>query len=144
MEAHPGAIVALTIAIYLQLEPRRLALEPCKLFLKPPRLRIVHQSVYGKPPWFHGLSLRSRGNRIKSKKLDLKDRFLHIIHILFSHPFSGVDPDPGSGAFLTPGSGIGFFRIPDPKPIFFHPSLLLLFLDPGSEIRNPGSGIRDG
>jgi hypothetical protein len=22
--------------------------------------------------------------------------------------------DPGSGAFLTPGSGIGFFRIPDP------------------------------
>ncbi len=27
------------------------------------------------------------------------------------------DPDPGSGAFLTPGSGIGFFRIPDPKPI---------------------------
>ncbi len=28
---------------------------------------------------------------------------------------SVVDPDPGSGAFLTPdpGSGIGFFRIPD-------------------------------
>ncbi len=28
--------------------------------------------------------------------------------------------DPGSGAFLTPGlgSGIGFSRIPDPKPIF--------------------------
>ncbi len=23
------------------------------------------------------------------------------------------------------------------KPIFFHPSLLLLFLDPGSEIRDP-------
>ncbi len=22
-------------------------------------------------------------------------------------------PDPGSGAFLTPGSGVGFFRIPD-------------------------------
>ncbi len=29
--------------------------------------------------------------------------------------FSVADPDPGSGAFLTPGpgSGIGFFRIPD-------------------------------
>ncbi len=27
---------------------------------------------------------------------------------------SVADPDPGSGAFLTPGSGIGFFRIPDP------------------------------
>ena len=25
--------------------------------------------------------------------------------------------------------------------IFFHPSLLLLFLDPGSEIRDPGSGM---
>ncbi len=43
-------------------------------------------------------------------------------------PFPGVaDPDPGSGAFLTldpyPGSGIGFFRIPDlgsriPTPYF--------------------------
>jgi hypothetical protein len=39
--------------------------------------------------------------------------------------FSVADPDPGSGAFLTPGSGIqdpgsgiGFFRIPDPKTIF--------------------------
>ena len=38
---------------------------------------------------------------------------------------SVADPDPGSGAFLTPGSGIGnrFFpdpgsRIPDPTPIF--------------------------
>jgi hypothetical protein len=29
METHPGAIVALTIAIYLQLEPRRLILELC-------------------------------------------------------------------------------------------------------------------
>jgi hypothetical protein len=36
---------------------------------------------------------------------------------------SVADPDPGSGAFLTPGSGIGFFRIPDlgsriPNPYF--------------------------
>ncbi len=33
---------------------------------------------------------------------------------------SVADPDPGSGAFLTPGSGIRnrFFRIPDPKTIF--------------------------
>jgi hypothetical protein len=27
--------------------------------------------------------------------------------------FSAADPDPGSGAFLTPGSGIGFSRIPN-------------------------------
>jgi len=39
---------------------------------------------------------------------------------------SVADPDPGSGAFLTPGSGI--------RNRFF----LLLFLDPGSEIRDPG------
>jgi hypothetical protein len=99
------------------------------------------------------------------------------------------DPDPGSGAFLTPGSGIRNRFFPDPgsqthifedlvtifwvksliilgklgkifssayqnKIIFsfvkfvaakngltkkfFHPCLLLLFLDPGSEIRDPG------
>ncbi len=29
-----------------------------------------------------------------------------------------ADPDPGSGAFLTPGSGIRNRFIPDPKPIF--------------------------
>jgi hypothetical protein len=29
-----------------------------------------------------------------------------------------VIADPGSCAFLTPGSGVGFFRIPDRKPIF--------------------------
>jgi hypothetical protein len=27
--------------------------------------------------------------------------------------YSVADPDPGSGAFSTPGSGIGFIRIPD-------------------------------
>ncbi len=34
---------------------------------------------------------------------------------------SVADPDPGSGAFLTldPGSGIGFFQIPDPEPKYF-------------------------
>jgi hypothetical protein len=31
-----------------------------------------------------------------------------------------ADPDPGSGAFLTPGTGSrrGLYRILDPKPIF--------------------------
>ena len=36
----------------------------------------------------------------------------------YSKNCSVADPDEGSGAFLTPGSGIGFFRIPDPKSIF--------------------------
>ncbi len=31
---------------------------------------------------------------------------------------SVADLDPGSGAFLTPGPGIGFFRIPDQTHIF--------------------------
>jgi hypothetical protein len=39
---------------------------------------------------------------------------------------SVADPDPGSGAFLTPRFGKGFFRIPDPKPIFFE-SLMTIF-----------------
>jgi hypothetical protein len=30
---------------------------------------------------------------------------------------SVADPDPGSGAFLTPGSGIPIRVFPDPKPI---------------------------
>ena len=58
--------------------------------------------------------------------------------IIFSS--SVADPVPGSGAFLTPGSGMGFFRIPDPEGLtsnFFHLSLLLLFLDPGSGINIP-------
>ncbi len=31
--------------------------------------------------------------------------------------------DPGSGAFLTSGSGMVFFRIPDPQPIGIFKSL---------------------
>ncbi len=107
-----------------------------------------------------------------------------------------ANPDPGSGAFLTPGPGSGirnrffldpgsqihifdsfvtnfwvksskilwklaqnfFFNIKKKililwnlwlqkkvsQQIFFHPSLWLLFLDPGSEFRDLGPGIRDG
>jgi hypothetical protein len=32
---------------------------------------------------------------------------------------SVADPDPGSGAFLPPGSGMNFFWIPDPRGMFF-------------------------
>ncbi len=142
------------------------------------------------------------------KKLQNKVKFLHkFCRFPMKMPFlkelskttnrrnvrdSVADPDPGSGirCFLTPGSGIGFFRISDPgsqdhifksfltvflvkssitlwklaqifffstskltifwnlwlhkkvwQLIFFHLSLLLLFLDPGSEIRDLGSGM---
>jgi hypothetical protein len=40
-------------------------------------------------------------------------RFTTRVHQLISV----ADPDPGSGTFLPPGSGIGFFRIPDPTII---------------------------
>ncbi len=36
-----------------------------------------------------------------------------LILVLVDLAFSVADPDPESGAFLNPGSGIGFFRIPD-------------------------------
>jgi hypothetical protein len=117
METHPGAIVALTIAIYIYpagaKEARSRAVQTATKATKA-------LDCASEPSWkaslVHDFSQRSRGNRIKSKNLDLKDRFLQTLHILFSHPFSVVDPDQGSGAFLTLGSGIrnSFFRIPDP------------------------------
>ncbi len=41
-----------------------------------------------------------------------------VYYVSYSFFASVADPDPGFGAFLTPGSGIwnGFF--PDPKTIF--------------------------
>ncbi len=39
--------------------------------------------------------------------------FLALILLCGVLQLSVADPDPGSGAFLTPGSGIGFFRIPE-------------------------------
>jgi hypothetical protein len=49
------------------------------------------------------------------------------------------DPGPGSGAFLTPGSGIRnrFFRIPDPG--FRIPDPGFRIPDPGFRIPDPGS-----
>jgi hypothetical protein len=60
-----------------------------------------------------------------AKLLVLNGKQTFLIQQLF--PVGNVaDPDPGSGAFFTPGSGIGFFRIldpgsriPDPKPMVF-------------------------
>ncbi len=57
--------------------------------------------------------------KIKNNATDLKI-FLCLNNRISLVGFSVADPDPGSGAFLTldSGTGIGFFRIPDPKPIF--------------------------
>jgi hypothetical protein len=40
---------------------------------------------------------------------------------------SVADPDPGSGAFLPPGSGMNFFGIPDPEGKFFGETILFFF-----------------
>jgi hypothetical protein len=48
---------------------------------------------------------------------DMKPVFVRAVRCLLRCAVGSV-ADPGSGAFLTPGSGIDFFRIPDPKPIF--------------------------
>ncbi len=51
-------------------------------------------------------------------------------------PSSVVDPDPGSGAFMTPGSGSGKnnpARIPESLETFFGVKILIfLNADPGS------------
>jgi len=41
------------------------------------------------------------------------------------------DPDPGSGALLTPGSAIRNRFFPDPGPLSF-----IAVLDPGTEIQD--------
>ncbi len=58
--------------------------------------------------------------KICRKRLKLHKYLTTIFHIFLLVFTSVADPDPGSGAFLPldPGSGIGFFRFPDPKPIF--------------------------
>jgi hypothetical protein len=70
--------------------------------------------------------------------VDIMNRYLTKFYPMILS--NAVNPDPGSGVFLTldpgscafltldsgsgtfmaldSGSGIGFFRIPDPKPIF--------------------------
>jgi hypothetical protein len=69
------------------------------------------------------------GDRNISKALDKFALFYSSLKIYAiknkNIPASVADPDPGSGAFLTPGSGIRnrFFpdpgsRIPNPKTIF--------------------------
>jgi hypothetical protein len=65
---------------------------------------------------------------------------------------SVANPVPGSGAFLTPGSGMGKNQVPDPEsgmniPDHISESLEtngsrnLLTLDPGSEMKKFGSWI---
>jgi hypothetical protein len=39
-----------------------------------------------------------------------------------------ADQDPGSGAFLLPGSGMNFFRVPDPESGLFFGEICLHYL----------------
>ncbi len=71
--------------------------------------------------------------------------------------YKGADLDPGSGAFLTPGSGMrdtgrffpvpgyGICFLPDPgKTTIFSPSSFVVVVVVRSGNRDRGSGIRDG
>jgi hypothetical protein len=65
--------------------------------------------------------------------------YMHSLHTGWNQQSSNVQQyfisvaDPGSGAFLTPGSGIGFSRIPNPYFLFRIP-------DPGvQKAPDPGS-----
>ncbi len=46
----------------------------------------------------------------KYSEMELTKNKIHRLGYRFSIV---ADPDPGSGAFLTPGSGIGLFQVPD-------------------------------
>ncbi len=56
----------------------------------------------------------------KQIRVETNGRFLRNCDIYQRQKFSLIcavsvaDPDPESGSFFDPGSGIGFFRIPDP------------------------------
>jgi hypothetical protein len=61
---------------------------------------------------------------------------------------SVADPDPGSGAFLTLGSGMGKIRDEQPgsyfrelKTIFWVKILKFSVVDPGWKNSDPGSGM---
>jgi hypothetical protein len=60
-------------------------------------------------------------------------------------PHSVADPDPRSGAFLTPGPGIRDGKkvsIRIRKPFFWVKILKFFDADPGSRMETVGSGIR--
>jgi hypothetical protein len=75
----------------------------------------------------------------------------HFKVLLVASLLSSVaDPDPGSGAFLTPGSGIRnrFFpdprsgsRIQDPKPIFSPLTFVAVLGSGKGKNQDPGSGV---
>jgi hypothetical protein len=68
-----------------------------------------HSGILDPDPYPYLIKIRIR---IKIYKLDPELSFKKLPLLTSSVA------DPGSGAFLALGSGIGFFLIPDPKPIF--------------------------
>ncbi len=58
-----------------------------------------------------GMAFRGRENNSEQNTAAENFKNVSYIYLRYFVVFSVADPDPGSGAFLTPGSGIGFFRI---------------------------------
>ncbi len=68
-------------------------------------------------------------SRLAKRVLKVRKSFpihsaLKPVQYVCTVPCSVADPDPGSGAFLTPGSGI-----PDPKPIFLRGTVSYNFFE---------------
>ncbi len=62
-------------------------------------------------------------NNYNSRYMEVNIQCPSHFVVICCEKFSVVDSDQGSGAFFTPGSGIGFFlvprsRIPNPQPLF--------------------------
>jgi hypothetical protein len=68
-------------------------------------------------------------------RLDMDASYLIVIWLCPTYSAS-----PKQCLFLKAGEREKH-QIPDPKPIFLRALFLLLFLDPGSGLRDPGSGM---
>jgi hypothetical protein len=60
-----------------------------------------------------GTVLAGHGRVVQMPRLHVAHHVAFPIARPTVSPNSVADPDPGSGAFLTHGSAIGFFQIPD-------------------------------
>jgi hypothetical protein len=52
-------------------------------------------------------------NNYNSRYMEVNIQYPSNFVVICCEKFSVADPDPGSGAFFTPGSGIDFFQFPD-------------------------------
>jgi uncharacterized UBP type Zn finger protein len=67
-----------------------------------------------RPQMFKNLIGKGHPEFSTNKQQDAQEFFLHLVTQIGKVFNSVADSDPGSGAFLTPGSGMGKNQDPDP------------------------------